>query len=151
MATQSSQPIPYTANPLLLIMNDLMLYVQITFTWPITAGLLSIVLPLSPMRSGTLDEMAPTVANLWTIFLHLILIVAQTFFTLSLVPLAFVGLPLLYLLYIGSFIKGNQWFSALVNGPRLRGLHESHSDCVKGHWPKYEHEKWVFINGVAVG
>ena len=151
MATNSSKPIPYTANPLLLVLNDLMLFVQITFTWPITAGLLSIVLPLSPMKSGSLDELALTGANLWTLFLHTVLIFAQIAFILSLIPLALIGLPLLYFLYIVAFVLGNKWASGLLNGPRQQELFKSHLDCVKGDWPRHENEKWVFINGVAVG
>ena len=151
MATQASKPIPYTANPLLLILNDLMLFVQITITWPITAGLPSIVLPLFPMRSGSLDELEFTVSNLWTVVLHVILVSAQILFILSLIPLALVGLPLFYFLYVVGFVVGNQWVSTLLNGPRRQGSFQSHPDCVKGNWPKHEDEKWIFINGVAVG
>ncbi|OAL38357.1 hypothetical protein AYO20_02416 [Fonsecaea nubica] len=150
MASPSSKPIPYTANPLLLMINDLMLFAEITFTWPITAGLPSIVLPLFPTRSGSLDELAFTGANLWAAVLHFILIVAQTIFLGSLLPLAFIGLPSFYLLYIVGFVVGNQWFTVLLNGPRRRGLFESNPECVRGK-PLHEHEKWVFINGVAVG
>ncbi|KIW32572.1 uncharacterized protein PV07_04102 [Cladophialophora immunda] len=150
MAAPASKPIPYTANPLLLMVNDLMLFAEITFTWPITAGLPSIVLPLFPTRSGSLDELAVTRANLWAAFLHVVLIIAQTIFLGSLVPLAFIGLPSFYLLYIVGFVMGNQWFTVLLNGPRRRGLFESNPACVRGK-PAHDHEKWVFINGVAVG
>ncbi|OAL27915.1 hypothetical protein AYO22_03260 [Fonsecaea multimorphosa] len=150
MATPASKPIPYTANPLLLMVNDLMLFAEITFTWPITAGLPSIVLPLFPTRSGSLDELAFTGPNLWAGLLHVVLIIAQTIFLGSLVPLAFIGLPSFYLLYIVGFVMGNQWFSVLLNGPRHRGLFESNPACVRGR-PAHDHEKWVFINGVAVG
>jgi hypothetical protein len=151
MATSTSKPLPYTANPMLLVLNDLILALQITFTWPITAGLLSTVLPYFPLRSHGLDELAPTRGNLWAIFLHVILIVAQASFLISLFPLALVGLPLSYLLYVVGFVTGNKWFSRLLNGPRRHSLFQSHPDCVKGEWPKHEREKWVFINGVSVG
>ncbi|OAP60227.1 hypothetical protein AYL99_05229 [Fonsecaea erecta] len=150
MATPAAKPVPYTANPLLLMLNDLMLFAEITFTWPITAGLPSIILPLLPTRSGSLDELAVTGPNLWAAFLHVVLIIAQIFFLGSLVPLAFIGLPSFYLLYIVGFVMGNQWFSVLLNGPRQRGLFESNPACVRGK-PVHDHEKWVFINGVAVG
>ena len=151
MASQTSKPLPYTANPLLLIANDLVLFLQITITWPITAGLPSIVLPLWPTRAGALDELAFTLPNIWTIFQHLVLIVAQVGFILSLIPLALVGLPLFYFLYIVGFVVGNKWASGLINGPRRPGGFQSHPDCVKGKWPKHDNEEWVFINGVAVG
>lgn len=150
--TQPSKPLPYTANPLLLMANDLMLFLQITFTWPISAGLPSTVIPLFPMRSGSLDELAFSPGNYWDIFLHVILIIAQTTFIISLFPLAVLGLPpVFYFAYVIGFILGNQWFTVLLNGPRHKGLFQSHPDCVKGNWPKYDHEKWVFINGVSVG
>jgi hypothetical protein len=147
----TSKPLPYTANPLLLMLNDLELFLQITFTWPITAGLLSTVIPLLPARSGALDELAFTGPNLWAIFQHLFLIIGQTAFLLSLIPLALFGLPVFYFLYITGFVLGNQWVTGLLNGPRQQGLFQSHPDCVKGNWPKHDNEKWVFINGVAVG
>ena len=151
MAAQASKPLPYTANPLLLILNDLMLFIQITFTWPITAGLPSIVLPLFPLRSGSLDELGFSASNLWTLLLHVLLIFTQSGFIISLIPLALFGLPLFYFLYVVGVVAGNQWFTALLNGRRRKGLFQSHPDCVRGNWPRYENEKWVFINGVAVG
>ncbi|EXJ58207.1 hypothetical protein A1O7_05632 [Cladophialophora yegresii CBS 114405] len=150
-AAQTSKPLPYTANPLLLMFNDLVLFVQITFTWPITAGLMSIVLPLLSTKSGPLDELALTGPNLWALFQHLILIIVQILFLLSLIPLALFGLPVFYVLYITGCVVGNQWISGLLNGPRREELFQSHPDCVAGDWPKHEGEKWVFINGVAVG
>ncbi|ETI22813.1 hypothetical protein G647_06889 [Cladophialophora carrionii CBS 160.54] len=151
MAAQTSTPLPYTANPLLLMFNDVLLFLQITLTWPITAGLLSIVLPLLPGKSGPLDELAWTGPNLWALLQHFILILAQILFLLSLIPLALLVLPVVYFLYITGFVVGNQWISRLLNGPRRQGLFQSHPDCVKGDWPEHEGEKWVFINGVAVG
>ncbi|KAJ4523685.1 hypothetical protein HRR83_000332 [Exophiala dermatitidis] len=144
-----SKPLPYTANPLLLMLNDLWLFVQITFTWPLTAGLPSIILPLSPSRSKGLDELALTVPNAWSDFIHLILVVAQTLFLISLFPLAYILLPSLYLLYIVAFVLGNQWFTVLLNGRRRSGF-MSDPQCVQGK-RDYPHERWVFINGVAVG
>ncbi|KAG9772084.1 hypothetical protein ABEF93_002579 [Exophiala dermatitidis] len=144
-----SKPLPYTANPLLLMLNDLWLFVQITFTWPLTAGLPSIILPLSPSRSKGLDELALTVPNAWSDFIHLILVVAQTLFLISLFPLAYILLPSLYLLYIVAFVLGNQWFTVLLNGRRRSGF-MSDPQCVQGK-RVHPHERWVFINGVAVG
>lgn len=145
-----STPIPYTSNPLLLVLNDLWLFAQITITWPITAGLPSIILPLSPTRSGGLDELALTPKNAWASVLHVFLIVLQTVFLVSLVPLAYMLLPVLYFAYIIAFVLGNQAFTVLLNGWRKHGLFVSHPRCVAGK-PVHEHEKWVFINGVAVG
>ncbi len=150
MAPQSSKPLPYTANPLLLMANDLLLFLQITITWPIAVGLPSIVSPMSPARAGSLDELSISGPNLWCIFQHLVLFVAQAGFIFSLVPFALVGLPLFYIIYVVGFVVGNKWVSGLINGPRPTELAHSHPSCVKG-WPEHDNEKWVFINGVAVG
>ncbi|KIX02811.1 uncharacterized protein Z518_08754 [Rhinocladiella mackenziei CBS 650.93] len=148
--TPSTKPLPYTANPILLIINDLWLFGQITFTWPITAGLPSIIWPPTPTRSGSLDELAFTAANAWAIALHAFLGLAQFVFLVSLVPLAFTPLSVLYFSYIVAFVLGNQWFTILLNGWRKHGLLESNPKCIEGK-AVHEHEKWVFINGVAVG
>ncbi|EXJ91264.1 hypothetical protein A1O1_04374 [Capronia coronata CBS 617.96] len=145
----SPKSLSYTANPLLLILNDLWLFAQITITWPLTAGLPSIVLPISPAQSKGLDELALTWPNLWSDLIHSILVVAQTLFLISLFPLSYILLPVLYFLYIVAFVLGNQWFTVLLNG-RRRIRFQSHPRCVEGQ-REYKHERWVFINGVAVG
>jgi hypothetical protein len=149
-SSTSSRPMSYTANPILLIANDLVLFLQITFTRKITAGLLSTVLPLFPFRAGALDELSFTWPNMYCVALHTLLIVVQTPFLISLVPLAFFNLPILYFAYVVLFVMGNQWFTVLLNGRRRMTPFQSHPDCVKG-WPKHEKEQWVFINGVSVG
>ena len=148
----ASRPLPYTANPLLLMANDLMLFAQITFTWPISAGLPSIVLPLWPTRSGSLDELYPDSGNLWAMFLHGILIVAQLVFLVSLVVLPFIpSFPVSYFVYAIAFVVANARFTVLINGWRRQaGFFKSNPKFIEG-WPKYENERWVFINGVAVG
>ena len=150
MAPQTSRPLPYTANPLLLMANDLILFLQITITWPITVGLPSIISPMWPAKAGSLDELSFSGPNIWRIFQHLILFFFQVGFIFSLIPFALVGLPLFYILYVVGFIVGNRWISGLINGPRRTELAHSHPDCVQD-WPKHDNEKWVFINGVAVG
>ncbi|KIW20287.1 hypothetical protein PV08_00862 [Exophiala spinifera] len=143
-----SKPVPYTANPLYLMLSDLWLFARITFTWLLSAGLPSIILPLWPTKF--LDELAFTPANVWAIFLHTLLIISQIVFLVSLIPLAFGLLPILYFLYIIAFVLGNQLVSVLLNGRRQHELISSNEKCVEG-WPSHPNEKWVFINGVAVG
>ncbi|KAK5208618.1 hypothetical protein LTR47_004204 [Exophiala xenobiotica] len=145
---EPTTPRPYTANPLLLIISDLGLFASITFTKSWSAGLPSIVLPIWP--TNDLDELAVTPGNLWAIFLHVVLIIGQSLFLLSLVPLAFVLLPSLYFPYIIAFVAGNQAVSVLLNGWRQHTLVSSDPECVEG-WATHPNEKWVFINGVAVG
>jgi hypothetical protein len=144
----SSTPLPYTASPLRLAWEDTILFCKVTFVWPITAGLLSIVLPFWPLRSGPLDELYPSAANIWTITLHIVLIILQTIFLLSLAPLAFCGIPAaLYFAYVCGFVLFNKVLSGLINGPRQQ--HVSSIDLSR--YPSHDDERWIFINGVAVG
>jgi hypothetical protein len=136
-------PHSYTDSPLVLLRQD---------TW--SAAILSpylqfIVRPLQPWRSGELCELYPSWANLWCIFLHIILGVMQLAFLLS-VPFWFVFfVPLTTIICgVGVFWSINQGICYILNGPGM----ECRSD------PKYakaseehEHEQWIFLNGVAVG
>lgn len=144
----SAAPLPYTANPFLLFVKDLGLFVANIFT---AGGLLSIVLPLTPTPSGGLDELYSSWQNIWAILLHAFLVVVQLVFLVSLVPFAIaIPLPILYFLYVVGFVVGNQYFTILLNGRRNRGLFRSNDKFTEGR-KLDEHEKWVFINGVAVG
>ncbi len=145
---EPTTPRPYTANPLLLMLSDLGLFASITFTRSWSAGLPSIVLPIWP--TNDLDELALTPGNIWAISFHGVLIVGQTLFLLSLFPLAFGLLPSVYFLYIFVFVAGNQAVSVLLNGCRQHTLISSDPKCVEG-WATHPNEKWVLINGVAVG
>ncbi|KIW57056.1 hypothetical protein PV05_05660 [Exophiala xenobiotica] len=145
---EPTTPRPYTANPLLLMLSDLGLFASITFTRSWSAGLPSIVLPIS--STNHLDELAVTPGNLWAILLHGTLIIGQTLFLFSLFPLAFGLLPSVYFLYIVGFVAGNQAVSVLLNGWRQHTLITSDPQCVEG-WAAHPNEKWVLINGVAVG
>lgn len=128
--------------------EDAVLFFRITFVLPITAGLLSIVLPVFPLRSGALDELYPSPANIYAITLHTILIIAQLGFIGSLLPLALFGLPVLfYVAYLIGFVVINHAVSGLLNGRPRRYV----SQVDLSGWPRHDDEKWYFINGVAVG
>ena len=144
----SATPIPYTANPVLLFVKDLWLFVRNIFT---AGGILSIVIPVTPTPSGSLDELYPSRQNIWAILLHAFLVVVQLLFLASLVPFAIgIPLPILYFLYVVFFILGNEYFTVLLNGKRNKRPFQSNHKYVQGR-KLNEHEKWVFINGVAVG
>ena len=145
---ESSKPLPYTASPLRLMWEDTILFFQITFVLPITAGLLSIILPVFPLRSGALDELYPSFANIYAITLHTVLIVAQLAFIFSLLPLALCGLPVpFYATYLIGFVVINHVVSGLLNGKPKSYM----SQVDLRDWPRHDDEKWFFINGVAVG
>ena len=152
-----SQPVPYTASPIWLAVQDLWLFLRITFVWPVTNSLPSIVLPFSPLRSGPLDELYLSPRNLWALFLHAVLIITQSTFLLLLLPSLLFGLPVPALawtpsciLTITGVVVGNYYFCILLNGTKRR--YESIIDPEwQESWQKHDDEKWVFINGVAVG
>jgi len=152
-----SQPLPYTSSPVRLALEDLWLFVRITFVWPVTKSLPSVVLPFYPFRSGPLDELYPSPQNLWALSLHIFLIFTQAAFILLLVPSVFLGLPVPLLswtptciLGVVGFVVGNDYFCILLNGTKRR--YESIVDPEwQEAWQKHDDEKWVFINGVAAG
>ncbi|KAK5056187.1 hypothetical protein LTR84_012740 [Exophiala bonariae] len=144
----SAAPISYTSNPFLLFVKDLGLFVANIFT---SGGILSIVRPLAPTPSGSLDELYPSRQNIWAILLHAFLVVVQLVFLVSLAPFAIgIPLPILYFLYVVGFVVGNQYFTILLNGRRKKGLFKSNDRYTEGR-KLDEHERWIFINGVAVG
>ena len=148
--TSISQPLPYTSSPALLALQDLWLFLRLTFTF--NGGLPSIILPIYPFRSGHLDELYPSARNILAISLHIILILTQSTFLILLLPSLFTGLPIPLLaftpatvLIITGFVIGNNYFCVLLNGTKRR-----YKSIVKPEWEK-RNEKWIFINGVAVG
>lgn len=148
-----SQPLPYTSSPLLLALQDIWLFLRITFVWPVTKGIPSIVIPFYPFKSGPLDELYPSFQNIKALFLHAILVVAQAAFLLVLVPSVLFGVPVPLLgwtpsclLIVSGFVVANNWFCILLNGTKRR-----YQSIVDPSWKKRDNEKWIFINGVAVG
>ncbi len=147
---RSMRPAPYATDPILSMMKDLTLFIQLAFTWPVAAGLPGIILPLVRTRSGFLDELALTIANLWAVLLNVFLFIVQNAFLISLTLLALPGIPVFFfLLYTIGFIVGNHLLTSLLNGPS-KGLFQSNPACVE-NWGVHEHEKWVFMNGSTIG
>ena len=108
-------------------------------------------MPFTPSPSGSLDELALTWENIKCDIVHTILFVAQMGFLGSLVVLLFTGLPgILYALWVVAFIWGNMLFCRVfLNGPA--GQVFSAGEEYEGMNPEHEGERWVFVNGVAVG
>lgn len=153
MISQITQPLPYTSSPILLAIQDIYLFIRITFVFPITAGIPSIILPFFPYHSGALDELYPSYNNIKAILLHLFLIFTQGAFLLLLIPSFFFGVPIPLLAFtptclviVIGFVVANNYFCILLNGTERRFTSVSDPS-----WPDTSDEKWVFINGVAVG
>lgn len=152
-----SQPLPYTASPAALAAQDLWLFFRITFVWPITRGLPSIVLPFYPWRSGPLDELYLwSFGNVWALSLHALLILTQSLF-LILLLLSLLGVPVPVLAWtpgcifvVVVFVLGNNVVCILLNGTGRRFQSLTNPDW-QDRWESHDDEKWIFVNGVAVG
>lgn len=137
-------PLAYTGDPWRLFISDSLLFLQ----W--RAYLINIVLPLWPCPSHRLDELYPSLANIYDILLHIILVVTQSSFLISLpflitIPFVF------YIFYIGLFLALNMSVCNLLNGKipedGLKSTEDEHSEA----WKRHDDESWIFLNGVAVG
>lgn len=109
----------------------------------------NIVWPFTPFGSGPLDELYPSRQNIFAIVVHLILSIAQLAFLVS-IPLALV-LPIPFgvaVLYIVGFLVVNYILCLfLLNGHQA----ELESSVDLSQFPSHDDEKWIFLNGVAVG
>ncbi len=152
----------YTTGTFRLFLADLILFVWLSLPWQPAGGLLSIVWPLCPWPSGALDELYPSRENLWSDAIHCLLFCAQTFFLGSLVWCLVTIVPASWFVgYIVLFIVGNMVFcQKLLSGPPGQKFFAGREfaknpEDVGEKWVSKESshhgEKWVFINGVAVG
>lgn len=139
-STGSTTPLPYTGSPLALLWADILLFFTHIFHLP------GLFLPLYPWPSAELDELYPSLRNLWEITLHVVLTVAQLLFFLSL-PFCLLY-PLVFVLaYVGGFIVLNRLIGRVLNG----GAPFVKSNVNLDHLPKHSEEQWIFVNGVAAG
>jgi hypothetical protein len=131
----------YTGSPLKLLRHDVLCALQFFMFLPF------IVWPLKPHGSRELCELYPSAANLWAMFLHLILCFMQLPFILS-VPF-WVFFPVWWVLgCVTVFMVVTQGICYLLNGSRMEyPSNPKYAEAKKEH----EHEQWIFLNGVAVG
>ena len=134
-------PHSYTNSPLQLLRHDVASAFSKWYFLPF------IVYPFKPLKSGPLCELYPSAANLWSMFLHVVLLIMQLPFLLS-IPF-WVCFPLwMVIAGVAVFWCVNQGICYLLNGSQMQ--FPSNPDYAlkkKGH----EHEQWIFLNGVAVG
>jgi hypothetical protein len=134
-------PHSYTDSPLMLLRHDVWSALKLLAFSPF------IVFPLSPLGSGKLCELYLSTANIWNMFLHILLMLIQFPFIFS-VPF-WIFFPVWSVIVgVSVFWAVNQTICYILNGSKL----QYHSD------PKYaklkeehKHEQWIFLNGVAVG
>lgn len=134
----------YTDNPFKLLFWDIFYFFKYAKFLP------NIVNPLLPCDSGDMCELALTWGNLHCLFVHSILIVLQLGFLLVVPPMTLL-LPLwITALFVASFLVVNQALCLILNGSS--GLvFKSKSEFALPDQRPFAHEKWFFLNGVAVG
>ncbi|KAH8744182.1 hypothetical protein F5882DRAFT_455079 [Hyaloscypha sp. PMI_1271] len=141
---ETVRPLSYTGVPWELFVHDILLFLRWCYYLP------NIVIPLGPWPSGSLDELFPSPANLYTMFLHLIAFVVQAVWIVSLPFFFYLPFPL-YVAYFVGFLIFNELFCRLLNGyippEGLRSTEDEFSES----WKKHDDEYWIFLNGVAVG
>ena len=140
--TSSTVPLPYTSSPVKLLWADIKLFFHYAYALP------GIVIPLGPCPSGPLDELYPSVANIFDITLHIILISMQLLFLLW-IPVCLI-IPMPFGIFVLSFAVGmviNHVVCLLLNG--WKPIVESTIDV--SQFPNHDDERWIFLNGVAVG
>jgi hypothetical protein len=136
-------PHSYTDSPMGLLRHD----IWSALIW--SPYLQFIMRPLWPWRSRRFCELYPSRENLWCILLHIVLIVMQSAFLVS-IPFWFVFfLPLTTILCgVGVFWSINEGICYLLNGSGMLWKSDPiYAKATKEH----EHEQWIFLNGVAVG
>ncbi|TVY26227.1 hypothetical protein LHYA1_G004921 [Lachnellula hyalina] len=134
-------PHSYTGSPLELLRHDILSAFSFYKLLP------NIILPLNPCRSGEFCELYPSAANLWAMFLHLILFCMQLPFILS-IPFWLVFPVWMVVIGVVVFALVNNAICFLLNGSRGRFVSEPKYTEMKA---EHEHEQWIFLNGVAVG
>jgi hypothetical protein len=141
IGSQATIPKPYTDSPLALLRSDILSALGFYLFLPF------IVMPVTPQLSGPLSELYPSVANLWSMFLHLILVFMQVPFILS-IPF-WVFFPVWSVLIgVGVFWAANQGICYLLNGNKMKIWSEAKYTEEK---EVRKNEQWLFLNGVAVG
>ncbi|KAL2793141.1 hypothetical protein BJX66DRAFT_232910 [Aspergillus keveii] len=150
--------IPVRGNPFLDIPSDMD---SNPFRWvwedicsvPRLANLIPrIILPLGPFSSGKLDELYPSLPNLWALALQIFLVISQVIllFTFPVGLLALWALPLVaHAAFYTAFAVVTSIVVRLLNGPpsgrSLIGVPKTRPPV------NDESELWFFINGIATG
>ena len=134
-----NHPLPYTASPISLLWDDLLLGLRCFRYVP------GILLPLRPWRPSSRNELRGTRENLIILVIHIALIIGQLGFIVSL--LFCVMLPMMtFVTYFMGGMLVNFAICTYLNGRNSHLISQS----VKQHSAP-AHEYWVFINGVAAG
>ncbi|ORY70997.1 uncharacterized protein BCR38DRAFT_329233 [Pseudomassariella vexata] len=141
--TSTSEALPYAISPKRLLWNDFWTLLENATYLP------GIIFPVWAGRHEPLNELSSTWCNARSLAFHFILIVFQLGFICS-IPL-FLFLPTTTsLAYILSFIALNELAVRSFNGPKDKEFVKIPNGGIPIA-PGTETERWVFVNGVAVG
>lgn len=142
VGSDDDAPVPYTASLSRLLWSDVLLCFRSFWAIP------QIFLPLTPWRSGELDELYPSLENLVNVAVHFFLVVFQFVFLLSLPLFVVWMLPTIWIMAYVAFVL-------LVNYIICRfALNGSQAFLVsKVPVPGQEHQRehWIYINGISIG
>lgn len=134
--------LPYTSSPWGLLRSDIGLLLAKALLLP------GIIFPIKSTHE--LDELYPSKENLYDIALHALLFICQSVFliavALCLVFSVFVNLGI-FVMFVAAFLLVNHLFCRLLNGPEP--FFESDIELEVGL--DHSDERWLFLNGVAVG
>jgi hypothetical protein len=147
LATWSQTPLPYTANPRKLLIADLLLCLRKAKFIP------GIFLPLRIGKNASpWDELYPSLINLKSIILHVILVIGQTIFLISL-PFLILFPTFWIVAYVSTFVFTNGLLTKLLNGNtiRLEPKKEILDQLAARKGKNYDDEYWIYMNGVSVG
>ena len=131
----------YTDMPWRLLMKDISYFFKYAWALP------WILFPLRPFGSGELDELFPSLKNVFCIMVHCILLVLQLIFIVVLPFLVMLPVWTSGLIF-GIFMALNWLLCLLLNGKEVTFRSDpKYAESL----PEHQHEQWVFLNGVAVG
>lgn len=132
----------YTDFPWRLLVKDT--YYFFAYLW----ALPFVLRPAFSYGSGELDELYPTIRNVFCVLLHVVLIVLQLILLVSVPVIAFWLPSVAAVAVILCFLLVNTMLCRFLNGTE----YEFYSDDKYAKLrPEHEHEQWVFVNGVSVG
>lgn len=131
----------YTDLPWKLLAYDIQYF--FIFIW----ALPWILWPMRPCDGGDFDELAFNRKNVFCIFMHAILIVLQLTFLVS-IPFLILFPVWMVLIGLAVFFAINRALCRTLNGRTLTYVSDPK---YASRQEEHAHEKWVFLNGVAVG
>jgi len=136
-------PHSYTGSPAQLLRSDIWSALRFFTLLPY------IVWPLFPQDSGHFCELYASKENLYNIFLHVVLVLMQLPFILSIPFWVIMPVPLSWII-CGAAVFGiiNQGICFLLNGPHMRYVSKPKYSMNR---KEHKNEQWIFLNGVAVG